>query len=259
MFEIIKMKSRDGEMIQAVDARILWKNLGSKTQFRDWILRREKDAGLIEGQDFIISLENERNLKSGRPQKNVILSIEAAKHLAMMEGTEKGKEIRQYFIDVEKEERQMAQARIQQTEEQEAAGCFLGWMQVASILEVPAHLAQIEAAKAAMNKTGIDFFPLLLAAPAQENIKEEEVMLEPADMATAFGITGSVQERGRGINRFLEYIEWQYRENGEWKPTATGEKYCAKHSWSVGTKSGYNLKWNKNAVKKEWDKIHGGK
>jgi len=90
------------EEISTVDARELWVKLEVKSNFRDWIDRRIKEAKLVEGQDFIVSLKNERNPLGGRPSKEYTLSLDAAKHIAMMEGTEKGREIRQSFIDFER-------------------------------------------------------------------------------------------------------------------------------------------------------------
>lgn len=134
----------------------------------------------------------------------------------MLERTEIGKQVRQYFITIEKKAKQAMLAMAYQTNrfqstllptiEQEAAGCLAGWMQAASILEIPVHVAQIEAVKATQARTGIDYSPLLLAAPTQDDIKEEDVMLEPSEIATCLGIDGSVQERGNKINKFLEYI-----------------------------------------------------
>ena len=57
------------------------------------------------------------------------------------------------------------QPKLLSTKEQEAAGVLTGWLQAADLLRVPSHLAQIEAVKAAEQKTGIDFAPLLLMSP----------------------------------------------------------------------------------------------
>ncbi|TDA65565.1 hypothetical protein E0765_04885 [Sulfuricurvum sp. IAE1] len=47
----------------------------------------------------------------GRPSKEYIISIEMAKHLAMMEKTGKGFEVRQYFIRCEEELQRKVQAK----------------------------------------------------------------------------------------------------------------------------------------------------
>lgn len=108
MDEIIKISSQliGGEKQQAVDARELWTRLEVKTEYRHWIKRRIEEAQLAEGQDFI----SRSNLStSGQTTKEYYITIESGKHIAMLERTEQGKKIRQYFIDVEKEARQLAQ------------------------------------------------------------------------------------------------------------------------------------------------------
>lgn len=52
----------------------------------------------VEGQDFCSFLSESTG---GRPEKTYIISLEMAKHLAMMEKTGKAFEVRQYFIDAE--------------------------------------------------------------------------------------------------------------------------------------------------------------
>lgn len=119
------------------------------------------------------------------------------------------------------------------------------------MLDVPVHIAQTEAVKATRTRTGIDYQPLLFAAPAQSEIKEESKRLEPKDLGKLLGGVS-----GQAINKFLELIGYQERETYGWSPTALGKKYCNIHHWSKGSKSGYNLKWNMKAIKNIWDKYH---
>ncbi len=53
----------------------------------------------MEGEDFTIILGKS---SGGRPSKIYIVTLDIGKHLAMMERNNKGKEVRQHFIDVEK-------------------------------------------------------------------------------------------------------------------------------------------------------------
>lgn len=114
-------------------------------------------------------------------------------------------------------------------------------LEVAALFGTPVHIAQTEAVKDALRLTGHDFTPLLLAAPAQSQIREQEEMLEPTDLAERLGL-GS---RGAAVNSLLERAGFQYKDSaGRWNATSVGLPYCSRHHWSKGGKSGYNYKWN---------------
>lgn len=91
------------ENINAVNARELHEKLGSKRQFGNWI--KDRLEGFIEGKDYV-SNKNVKNLPcGGRPEIDYIVSLDVAKHIAMLERNEQGRKIRQYFIEVEKQYR----------------------------------------------------------------------------------------------------------------------------------------------------------
>lgn len=59
--------------------------------------------GMSEMVDYIISLRNEGNAQSGRPEDEILLTIDAFKLWCMSARTAKGKEVRLYYLQVEKE------------------------------------------------------------------------------------------------------------------------------------------------------------
>ena len=70
-----------------------------KTKFADWIKRRIIDSLFVEGNDFmVLKKENPENTGVSRESTEYYVTIEMAKHLAMMENTKRGYEVRQYFI-----------------------------------------------------------------------------------------------------------------------------------------------------------------
>jgi len=107
--------------VNSVLARDLHRELGSKDLFNNWFKYQVKRAGLQEDIDFtkvwsewkkpfanFISekelLEKFKSVQQATAsgwQSDYILTLESAKHIAMMSGTEKGKEVRNYFIKVE--------------------------------------------------------------------------------------------------------------------------------------------------------------
>jgi len=90
---------------QTVSARELHEKLEIATAFKDWFPRM-RDYGFVENIDFN-SLKNEQvRVEGGRTVKREMvdyeLSIDMAKQICMIQRTEIGKNIRQYFLDLEK-------------------------------------------------------------------------------------------------------------------------------------------------------------
>lgn len=86
-----------------MSARELHTFLESKRDFSNWIKDRIEKYGFIENQDY--ELLNNFGEQSGRGGHNKIeyaLSIDCAKEISMVEGNEKGKQARRYFIECEK-------------------------------------------------------------------------------------------------------------------------------------------------------------
>lgn len=88
----------------AVNARDLWRWLESGQDFSNWVKSRIERCDFIENEDYQVfnkTIENE-STHGGRPAIEYALSVDAAKECAMIEGNEKGKMARRYFIQVEK-------------------------------------------------------------------------------------------------------------------------------------------------------------
>lgn len=100
--DLIKVQS-DNEK-QLVSARELHKALNVKTRFSQLVEQNFKH--FRKGIDFdgvVITTPFNPNYPDGKKQElqDYALSVEMAKHIAMMSGTQKGYEIRDYFIQVE--------------------------------------------------------------------------------------------------------------------------------------------------------------
>lgn len=70
-----------------------------KSRYREWIDRRLLDIDAVENEDFQAA---EISAPSGQTKKEYIIKLDTAKEMAMLERNEKGKEVRRYFIQVEK-------------------------------------------------------------------------------------------------------------------------------------------------------------
>ena len=112
--ELIKVQTNhDGE--QRVSARESYKALGvsSNTRFSRWF--ETNSTMFVDGLDFTSVLTSTVvNNGATRQLEDFLMTVEMAKHIAMMSGTEKGAEVRNYFIAVEKEHKAlMSDPRIQ--------------------------------------------------------------------------------------------------------------------------------------------------
>jgi phage anti-repressor protein len=114
--ELIPIHKR-GEQEQWVDARTLYSFLESKQEFANWIKPFIDDYGFVEGRDFFTILSKS---KGGRPAIEYSITLDMAKHLAMLQRNEKGMQARQYFIQAEKELQRVRLALLQGYDEAEA-------------------------------------------------------------------------------------------------------------------------------------------
>lgn len=98
MNELIKITIKNDA--QVVSARDLYKELNVKTRFSLWVKQNFKH--FRKDIDFT-SVVTTTLVNNGaeRELQDYALTIEMAKHIAMMSGTDKGYEIRDYFIKVE--------------------------------------------------------------------------------------------------------------------------------------------------------------
>lgn len=103
--DLIQVKEQNGT--QVVSARELHSFLESKQNFADWIKNRIEKYGFIENQDFEVIHNFMKNPQGGRPLIEYALTIDTAKEISMVEGNEKGKQARRYFIECEKKLKQV--------------------------------------------------------------------------------------------------------------------------------------------------------
>lgn len=96
MNELVKINTSNPGR-PTVSGRDLHEALGVKTAYKDWFPRM-CEYGFTEGKDFCSILSESTG---GRPAIDHQLTIPMAKEICMLQRTEKGKECRQYFIEVE--------------------------------------------------------------------------------------------------------------------------------------------------------------
>ena len=114
MNELIHIEPRrigEGE-VQTVNARDLHAFLGIGKDFSTWIKAQIARARLAPDRDYLLTQKlpqkGERENQALGQWKTVIdyhLTLDAAKHIAMVSGTDKGFEVREYFLDCERRAR----------------------------------------------------------------------------------------------------------------------------------------------------------
>ena len=92
--------------VNSVNARDLHEVLESDTKFSDWIKRRLDETDATLNADYIIVSQKRETITEYGKKASIIteyiLTTDIAKEIAMLERNEKGKQVRRYFIEVEK-------------------------------------------------------------------------------------------------------------------------------------------------------------
>ena len=96
MQELIKISTSSNDI--TLSGRELHEFLEVDSNYTTWF-KRMIEYGFSENEDFIPNLEESTG---GRPSVDHILKLDMAKEIAMIQRSEKGKQARKYFLDVEK-------------------------------------------------------------------------------------------------------------------------------------------------------------
>lgn len=111
----------EGRAQQLCDAQELHEFMGVQTRFNDWIGRRIEQYGFVEGEDYYSVLSNRADQGStfcysdlsskterrgGHNRTGYHLTLDMAKELAMVENNDQGRQVRRYFIAMERQARE---------------------------------------------------------------------------------------------------------------------------------------------------------
>ena len=101
MNELINVTLNDSHE-PVVSGRQLHEALGVKTKYADWF-NRMIEYGFTENQDFLLLKNEQQTGRGGHNKVDHVIKLDMAKEIAMIQRTDKGKEVRQYFIQIEKD------------------------------------------------------------------------------------------------------------------------------------------------------------
>ncbi len=124
-----------------VSGRELHEFLEVSTPYTQWF-ERMIEYGFVQNVDFIGLSQKSEKPQGGRPTLDHALKLDMAKEISMIQRTAKGKEARQYFIQVEKEYKQQQQAPL--TLDQQIAAIATGYGSVKEeLVEVKDQVADL--------------------------------------------------------------------------------------------------------------------
>lgn len=116
MNEIIKLTAQNigGETQQTVNARELHAFLEVGKDFSNWIKDRIEKYGFVEGIDYVkIDSPKLANQRGGdRRSIEYYISLSMGKEIGMVERTDKGREVRRYFIECERQLKEVSKQAI---------------------------------------------------------------------------------------------------------------------------------------------------
>lgn len=101
MNELLKVTTNE-QQEPCISGRELHEFLEVKERYNDWFSRMI-EYGFTENVDFSTFTQKSVKPQGGRPSTDHIIKLDMAKEIAMIQRNEKGKQARQYFIEVEKE------------------------------------------------------------------------------------------------------------------------------------------------------------
>lgn len=124
-----------------VSGRELHEFLDVSTPYTQWF-ERMIEYGFVHNVDFIGLSQKSEKPQGGRPTIDHALKLDMAKEISMIQRTAKGKEARQYFIQVEKEYKQQQQVPL--TLDQQIAAIATGYGSVKEeLVEVKDQVADL--------------------------------------------------------------------------------------------------------------------
>lgn len=235
MNQLIEINNRKiaGKEIQTVNARELHTGLAVAKDFSDWIKAQIKRARLQQNIDYLVIPQKGENPSGGRPVLEYYLTVEAAKHISMLSGTDKGFEVRNYFIECERKVLAPSNAVALEAIK---AGHFI----LTSVPGVDPAMAAACTLRCIQDATGTSMEGMRRLLPSlQESV--------PSMNATAVG--AKIGQSNRVANAMLTDAGLQFRNaRGELELTETGRKYGRLLPFSNNGHSGYQILWMPEVV-----------
>ena len=270
MQEIINIsQNRIGDnTVNSVSARELHTRLEVKKDYSDWIKVQVKRGMFDKHIDYIVlwsdplkgvailsETELLKKFKSVQQatasgwQSDYILTLDTAKHIALMSETQKGKEVRNYFVEIEARYSQQLEKqeekRISPKDIQELNQYLSEFIKMAHLCEFKGNQAILSADKGVRNITGHS--PLKLLDEIHLVANEKTKIFTPTQLGKEIGKTAME------MNLLLADIDFQKKVGKIWEVLESGLEFAElldtnkKHSDGTPVKQ---IKWQKEVLEK---------
>ena len=177
-----------------VSARDLHEQLHIGTKFTTWF-ERMKEYGFSEGKEFFPKL-GETSEQGGIPQSDFQISVDMANQICMIQRSPEGKQIRQYFIDLEK-----------------------AWNTPEQIMARALKMANhsIESLKGRCKFLGEQVVEQQqIITELQPKANYVDMILQSKSLVTITQIAKDYGMSGRKLNKILKELKIQYKVGGQW-------------------------------------------
>jgi phage anti-repressor protein len=233
MEELIKVsQNRVGDNeVNSVSARELHIVLEVKKDFSSWIKAQLKRGFFEENIDFIVFTQKGENIaevgensKGGRPSIDYILTLDTAKEIAMMSGTQKGKKVRNYFIEVEKKFWQISERKTSSFENLDRTKMKKLKLQVQDLQKLSKPVLEFSEALQTENPYALTVLEKItkenlgFSLFENFNIDFSDKLFLPTELGKFIGVSGAE------MNRQLKEKGLQIRNGKHWKLTEKGKK-----------------------------------
>jgi phage anti-repressor protein len=253
MNELIKVSVvKIGEnSVKSVSARDLHEKLKVGRDFSTWIKGRIQKYSFVEYEDYILTVPQnggagKMGLFDGSDKIEYFITLDMAKELAMIENNPIGRNIRKYFIELEKRyfqkleesETKQVQEKSKVEELREIREVTSELIQLANLFGFSGNQAYLSADKVTKQITGTS--PLELLDKKHLVSESKSKILTPTEIGKIIGKT-AIQ-----VNKILESKGFQKKIDKVWHLTEQGEKYAEmldtnkKHSDGTPVKQ---IKW----------------
>ena len=262
----IEEKEIGGKLVRTVSARDLHKSLESNKDFTAWVKNQVARGMFDENIDYMVVWSDtlkgvaisEAELLEKFKSKNqavakgwksdYIFTIEAGKHIALMSGTKKGKEVRNYFIRIEETFLQLVGLKSKSEAEMHL---FKNLDNINLILKdmdtMNSVFEKLETAHKFLNtKNILELYRMDKFTQKIMNFSIFEVF--GIDLNEMFFIPtelGKILDKSAvEINKILEHKGYQIKVDEHWELTENGKEFAI----SVKNKLFTQIKWKLEAV-----------